>query len=71
MFKELVTRMPDIQLDGEVERLRSNFTNGINHMPVRFSPGKPVNADASVSFYASNACPGAGPQTCPFTGATA
>lgn len=68
MFKELVTRLPDIQLDGEVERLRSNFTNGINHMPVRFSPGKSVNVDASVTFYASNA---SRPQTCPFTGATA
>jgi hypothetical protein len=30
--------MPDIELDGEVSRLRSNFLNGIKHMPVRFTP---------------------------------
>jgi hypothetical protein len=28
--------MPDIALDGDVSRLRSNFINGIKHMPVRF-----------------------------------
>lgn len=54
MLKELITRLPDIQLDGEVERLRSNFTNGINHMPVRFTPGKATRAQ-KISFYAANA----------------
>lgn len=54
IIKEIVTRLPDIQLDGEVERLRSNFTNGINHMPVRFSPDKPNRAQ-KISFYAANA----------------
>jgi cytochrome P450 len=33
----LAQRMPDIELDGEVSRLRSNFLNGIKHMPVRFT----------------------------------
>jgi hypothetical protein len=28
--------MPDIKLDGKASRLRSNFINGIKHMPVRF-----------------------------------
>ena len=28
-------RLPDIELAGPVERLRSNFINGIKHMPVR------------------------------------
>jgi hypothetical protein len=28
--------MPGIRLDGEPVRLRSNFVNGIKHMPVRF-----------------------------------
>jgi hypothetical protein len=28
--------MPDIHLDGQASRLRSNFINGIKHMPVRF-----------------------------------
>jgi cholest-4-en-3-one 26-monooxygenase len=38
LFEALVERMPDITLDGEVSRLRSNFINGIKHMPVRFTP---------------------------------
>ena len=37
MFEELLRRLPDLQLDGDVRRLRSNFINGIKHMPVRFS----------------------------------
>ncbi|TWP48108.1 cytochrome P450 [Lentzea tibetensis] len=35
MFRELTTRLPDIRLDGEVQRLRSNFAHGIKSMPVR------------------------------------
>jgi len=38
MFQELLRRFPDIQLDGPPERLRSNFINGIKHLPVKFSP---------------------------------
>ncbi|MGE3421357.1 MAG: cytochrome P450 [Dehalococcoidia bacterium] len=38
MFEELFRRLPDIELAGEPERLRSNFINGIKHMPVRFTP---------------------------------
>jgi cholest-4-en-3-one 26-monooxygenase len=38
MFEELLSRLPDIELDGPVRRLRSNFINGIKHMPVRFTP---------------------------------
>nr|WP_180203593.1 cytochrome P450 [Pseudomonas sp. SbOxS1]NYU03320.1 cytochrome P450 [Pseudomonas sp. SbOxS1] len=53
-IKEVVTRLPDIRLDGDIERLRSNFTNGINHMPVRFTPGK-ANRAQKISFYAANA----------------
>ena len=33
-FKEVITRMPDIQLAGEPSRLRSNFIGGIKHLPV-------------------------------------
>jgi cholest-4-en-3-one 26-monooxygenase len=40
MFEELLPRLPDMELDGPVERLRSNFINGIKHMPVRFTPSK-------------------------------
>ncbi len=38
MFDELLDRLPDIELGGPVERLRSNFINGIKHMPVEFTP---------------------------------
>ncbi len=38
MFAELMRRLPDIELAGPVERLRSNFINGIKRMPVRFTP---------------------------------
>ena len=34
-------RLDDIELDGEVRRLRSDFVNGIKHMPVRFSKARP------------------------------
>jgi cholest-4-en-3-one 26-monooxygenase len=36
IFAELVTRLPNLRLDGEVEMLRSNFVGGIKHMPVRW-----------------------------------
>ena len=35
MFEELFRRFPDIDLNGEPERLRSTFINGIKHLPVR------------------------------------
>ena len=38
MFEELLRRLPDIEPDGPVERLRSDFLSGIKHMPVRFTP---------------------------------
>ena len=40
MFETLLPRLPDIKLAGNVERLRSNFINGIKHMPVEFTPAK-------------------------------
>lgn len=41
MFEELLKRMPDAELAGPVERLRSNFVSGIKHMPIRFTPSRP------------------------------
>jgi cholest-4-en-3-one 26-monooxygenase len=38
LLATVAERMPDVRLDGEVSRLRSNFLNGIKHMPVRFTP---------------------------------
>src|SRR5262245_31674111 len=45
MFEELLRRLPDIELAGPVERLRSNFINGIKRMPIRFTPER-VRAQA-------------------------
>jgi cholest-4-en-3-one 26-monooxygenase len=38
MFSRILDRLPDIHLDGEVQRLHSNFINGTKHLPVAFSP---------------------------------
>ena len=38
LFEELIKRIPDVEIDGEVRRLRSNFINGIKEMPIRFTP---------------------------------
>ncbi len=42
MFDRLLDRIPDIRLDGEVQRLQSNFINGTKHIPVAFAPSAPV-----------------------------
>jgi cholest-4-en-3-one 26-monooxygenase len=39
MFEHLLDRVPDIQLNGQVERLQSSFINGVKHIPVAFTPG--------------------------------
>lgn len=38
MFSELLKRIPDFEMAGPPERLRSNFINGIKHLPIRFAP---------------------------------
>jgi cholest-4-en-3-one 26-monooxygenase len=38
MFDELVRRVDSVELMGDVKRLRSNFINGIKHLPVRLKP---------------------------------
>jgi len=38
MFEELLDRVPDLELAGPPQRLRSNFINGIKHLPVQFRP---------------------------------
>ncbi len=40
IFEELFTRFPDIETVGPPERLRSNFINGIKHLPVRYTPDR-------------------------------
>jgi cholest-4-en-3-one 26-monooxygenase len=44
MFEHLLDRLPDIHVSGEVERLQSNFINGVKHLPVTFSPTGPIGA---------------------------
>jgi cytochrome P450 len=36
MFRELFNRLPDIHAVGPPAQLRSNFINGIKHLPVAF-----------------------------------
>ncbi|MEZ5095585.1 MAG: cytochrome P450 [Nocardioides sp.] len=38
MFEELLPRLADIELAGEVQRVRSNFVNGIKRLPVVLTP---------------------------------
>jgi len=38
MFEELLPRWSDLALAGEPQRLRSNFINGIKHLPLSFTP---------------------------------
>jgi len=39
MFREILTRLPDLEITGEPEMLRSNFIHGIKRMPCAFTPG--------------------------------
>jgi cholest-4-en-3-one 26-monooxygenase len=43
MFEHLLDRLPDIRQDGEVQRLQSQFINGVKHLPVAFSPAARVS----------------------------
>ncbi|MGO9855023.1 MAG: cytochrome P450 [Acidimicrobiales bacterium] len=44
MFEHLLDRLPDIRPDGDVQRLQSQFINGVKHLPVAFTPAAPVGA---------------------------
>lgn len=37
MFEEILDRLHDIELSGPVSRLRSNFINGLKHVPLSFT----------------------------------
>jgi cytochrome P450 len=39
MFRELLTRVPDIHATAPPDRLQSMFINGIKRLPVAFTPG--------------------------------
>ena len=38
MFRQLLTRLPDIEATDEPDRLRTNFVNGIKHLPCAYTP---------------------------------
>ncbi len=40
-MRQIVERLPDMELAGEPVRLKSDFVNGIKSMPVRFTPTAP------------------------------
>ena len=42
MFRELMQRLPDLEINGEPQLLRSPFSNGIERMPCTFTPGGSV-----------------------------
>ena len=44
IFREVVGRMGDLELNGDIQRLRSNFIGGIKHIPVKFTPGVRTHA---------------------------
>ncbi len=44
MFEHLLDRLPDIRQDGEVQRLQSQFINGVKHLPVAFTPSAAVGS---------------------------
>jgi cholest-4-en-3-one 26-monooxygenase len=44
IFEEILDRMPDVELDGEVEWLASNLLHGLKRMPIRFTPRRAAAA---------------------------
>jgi cholest-4-en-3-one 26-monooxygenase len=42
MFEHLLDRMPDIRRRGDLQRLQSQFINGVKHLPVSFTPASRV-----------------------------
>jgi cytochrome P450 len=41
LFRELFRRIPDFEASGPPQQLRSNFINGIRHLPMTFTPVGP------------------------------
>jgi cholest-4-en-3-one 26-monooxygenase len=43
IFREILERIPDMRLAGDVQMLRSNFIGGVKHMPVTYTAGTRKN----------------------------
>ena len=44
MLRELLPRLPDIEVSGEPDWAQSRFVNGIKHLPCRFTPARLTSA---------------------------
>ena len=44
MFRQIFSRLPDLEITAPPDRLASNFVHGIKRMPCRFTPGRPSAA---------------------------
>jgi cholest-4-en-3-one 26-monooxygenase len=44
LYAQVLTRLHGLELAGDVARLRSNFINGIKHMPVTFDKAHPIGS---------------------------
>ncbi len=44
IFEEILDRMPDVELDGEVEWVASNLLHGLKRMPIKFTPRRAAAA---------------------------
>jgi cholest-4-en-3-one 26-monooxygenase len=42
MFEHILDRIPDIRQGGDIQRLQSQFINGVKHLPVTFTPSARV-----------------------------
>jgi cholest-4-en-3-one 26-monooxygenase len=59
IFTELLTRVPDMELDAPIRFLRSNFVQGIKEMRVRYTPAKRSAPEATekAASPAASGCP--------------
>lgn len=57
IIPEVLARMPDLELAGTVQRVRSNLMNGIHAMPVRFTPTPRLRPRAGGSGLSTPAHP--------------
>jgi cytochrome P450 len=48
-FAEFLARLPEVEMDGPVRRLTSNFINGLTHLPLRWSTGGASGLSRSVA----------------------
>jgi len=48
MWRELLTRLPDIHATAPPQRLRSSFVNGIKHLPCEWTPRGAAQPDEHV-----------------------